>query len=352
MLGEADLGLVYGDEAAVAAYAGRREVATRGPGRTKALLCDAPDESTMEHLAHAAAGDGGVRCGNVSVVLAADDAAAIADRLAERLASMPVMPPDHPDAVLPARELDEARQLDARVRELGGEDRSAPLYPDGPVADLGDGSAVLRPRVLLVDDSAHPAVGIELPLPFVVVAPWRPSLGTAPLRDSLVVALLGGDPEVLSDLAARAIREPTVKKVVRGHVEPWWTRPGLPHEDSLAAFLLAEKADRGGILMTPPDRGSHRGVGRPRAGGGGTAGRRRGVGAGTVPQWSRPAAFLEDFQSVRADLLADDGVDVLLSAVPEYWKGSRSSGQLRRGHGPRRSPSWRSRSGRAAWRST
>jgi hypothetical protein len=93
--------------------------------------------------------------------------------------------------------------------------------------------------VLLVDDPAHPAVGTELPLPFVVVAPWRPELGTAPLRDSLVVNLLGDDE---AGLAARVLTEPTVKKVVCGPAEPWWTRPGLPHEDSLAGFLLAEKA--------------------------------------------------------------------------------------------------------------
>ena len=240
LLAEADLGLVYGDEATVAPYIGRATIAVRGPGRTKVLLTGQVDDNTICFLTHAVAADAGVRCGNVSLVLTTADHSAVADRLAATLAAMPALPPEHPDAVLPARSADDARRLDAQVRALGADDRSEPLYSDGPVTALGDGSAVLRPRVLQVDTVEHPAVGTELPLPFVVVAPWHPGLGIAPLRHSQSVVFLSDNTEAL---AAEALAEPSIAKVVRGAVPPWWTRPGLPHEDSLTSFLLAAKAD-------------------------------------------------------------------------------------------------------------
>lgn len=243
LLDTADLGLCYGDEQTVRRYADRSRIAVHGPGRSKALVTGPLTEGDLDYLVAAVAADGGTRCGNLSAVFTVEDPAAVADRLAERLAGLPVANPVDPDAVLAALPADAARRLADHIAALGAADHSLTRYRDGGLAPVGGDAVVSRPRVLSVPSAGHPAIGVELPMPFVVVAPWQPGDGVAPLRDSLVVALLG---PAAGDLACAALAEPTIDKVVQPPVVPWWTRPGLPHQGSLADFLLTAKAHVGG----------------------------------------------------------------------------------------------------------
>lgn len=64
-----------------------------------------------------------------------------------------------------------------------------------------------------------------------------------PLRDSLVLNLLTDREDVVD----RAVREPSVRKVVRGTVLPWATVPGIPHDDNFTQFLLEPKGVIGDI---------------------------------------------------------------------------------------------------------
>jgi len=233
---EADLAVVYGGEAVTSGYAHRRDVAVRGPGRSKALLAGPLTEDRLDALTQAVAGDAGIRCTNVSAILTDQPVDEVAAALGERLAKLPALPPTDPDAVLPVRPVAEARALAATVDRLAEAARRHPGQPT--VADLGDGSAALSGTVLAVDDARHPAVGVELPFPFVVVAPWRPEDGVEPLRRSLVVLLLGD----VGSVAERAVATGSIHKVVVGGVPPWWTRPSLPHEGHLGDFLLDARA--------------------------------------------------------------------------------------------------------------
>jgi Aldehyde dehydrogenase family len=235
LLGAAGLGLVYGDGATVAEYQGRADIAVRGPGNSKALVTGPPTEELLDRLAEAVAGDAGVRCTNVSQVFTDHDPAALAAGLAERLDRLPALPPTDRAACLPVRSAAAAEALSDQVTALAV---GARQHGAKNKADLGDGSAALRPVVLEVPSAAHPAVGVELPFPFVVVAPWKPEDGTAPLRHSLVLLLLGDRPELISDLADAAAADPTVHKLITAPVPPWWTRAELPHEGHLADFLL------------------------------------------------------------------------------------------------------------------
>ncbi|MEV5546673.1 aldehyde dehydrogenase family protein [Streptomyces sp. NPDC052309] len=240
LIDQADLGIVYGGPDAAARWAGRRDVLVRGPGRSKALVDAAAAARLPDRLADWIADDGGVRCNNISAVLTSGPVDELADALAERLAALPVHPVTSPEAVLPATGRDDAAALRDHLATLTAQvtDHSARLYPDGPLAEAGDGSTVLRPLVVATDDPFHPLVGTELPFPFVVVAPWRTEHGIAPLRDSLVVSLNGRH----TDLAQQLLREPSVRKVTTGPVRPWASRPELPHDGSLAGFLLEPKA--------------------------------------------------------------------------------------------------------------
>ncbi|WP_326686801.1 MULTISPECIES: aldehyde dehydrogenase family protein [unclassified Streptomyces] len=239
LLDAADLGIVYGGESAVGRWRGHTTMAVRGPGRAKALLDVPLTDDVLEHLVHTVAFDGGTRCTNVSVLLTSGPVAQAADKLAERLGALPALPVTDPAAVLPVTGRERAGQLAAQVERLAGglTDHSARFDARPLAVELADGSYCPRPVVLSAAGHDHPSVGAELPFPFVIVAPWEPADGTAPLRDSLALNLLTDRPGLL----AGAVGEPSVRKVTTGTVPPWSTAPGIPHDGSFTGFLLEPK---------------------------------------------------------------------------------------------------------------
>lgn len=241
LLDQADLGLVYGGPAAAARFENRGDVLVRGPGRSKVLVGPgaAEDGGLLDDIVEWIAEDGGVRCNNISLVLTSGPTAPLADALATRLAALPVLPVLDPRATLPATSKENGEALREYLAGLAAKatDHSTHRYGGSTLAEAGDGSTVLRPLVLSVDDPAQPPAGTELGFPFVVVAPWEPGAGVAPLRDSLVVSL----PGTHSDLAAEVLSEPSVRKVVTGRVKPWAGVPETPHDGSLGQFLLEPK---------------------------------------------------------------------------------------------------------------
>lgn len=235
LLGQADRGIVYGGESAVTRWRARESVAVRGPGRAKALLDADIDDTVLDHLAYSASFDGGARCNNLSAVLTSRPVAQVADGLALRLRKLPVLPATDPAADLLFLERGRAQRLQRLIDSMRAEltDHSG----GDSMVELDDGSVVPQPIVLSAPTASHPLVGTELPFPFVVVAPWTAADGIAPLRDSLVLNLITDRAELVS----RALREPSVRKVVRGTVLPWATVPGIPHDDNFTQFLLEPK---------------------------------------------------------------------------------------------------------------
>lgn len=239
LLREADRGIIYGGDRAVAQWQDRESVAVRGPGRTKALLDQDLDDAVVDHLALSASFDGGTRCTNLSAVLTTRPVSEVADRLAERLGRLPSLPATQDAATLLVVDRARAEQIREQVAGLRSQltDHSARFDAADPVTELDDGSFLLRPVVLSADRADHPAVGTELPFPFVIVAPWTEADGVAPLRESLVLNVFT-DREGLVD---EAVREPSVRKVTRGAVLPWTAVPGIPHDDNYTQFLLEPK---------------------------------------------------------------------------------------------------------------
>lgn len=246
---QADLGLVYGGDGVVARYADSRRVLAQGPGRSKILITR--DVSWRDHLATVAdsvAADAGVQCLNASAVLCEDDPHSLARALAERLGRLPLLPPDHPDAALPVRPLDEvrrlARQLHDTVGTVGTQPAAAPDTDPAErfFADLGDGSAVLRPLVVALDSPQDPHFGAELPFPYAAVAPWQPDLRPSAFGRTLSLTVLSED----ASLVRECVASPRIRNVHQGDVPTHWTRPGLPHDGSLAEFLMESKTFAGG----------------------------------------------------------------------------------------------------------
>ncbi|MFF7333611.1 aldehyde dehydrogenase family protein [Streptomyces sp. NPDC008150] len=233
----AGLSLVYGSEATVARLRGDARVLVRGPGRSKFLVDTPLDDAVLDHLVEEIASDGGVRCTNTTAVFTSGDPRELGAALAERLARLPAHPVTDGRAVLPVRPAAEAAGLRAaRDRAAAGAaDLTAGHYgADGPLTPVGGDGVALRPSVTVLDDTAHPALGTELPFPCVWVAPWRPADGIAPLDDSLALTLLTGR----EGLVAQALASPGVRTVLHGRVPQWWRDPYLPHDGHLGQFLM------------------------------------------------------------------------------------------------------------------
>ncbi|WP_343601152.1 aldehyde dehydrogenase family protein [Mycobacterium sp.] len=233
----ADLAMVYGGPDVVDKYARRPEVFVNGPGRSKILVTADQDwRAYLDVIVDSVAGLGGTACVNASAVLYEGDPAPLANALAERLASIPALPIEDERALLPTQPVAKARELAAYLaaKAVGA---TAVLGVDRVVADLGDGSAALRPAVHLLAGPDTATLNVELPFPCVWVSPWSRGDGTGPLRHSLVVSAITGDEDLIDDLLA----EPTVANVYRGRCPTHHTAPDMPHDGYLADFLMRTK---------------------------------------------------------------------------------------------------------------
>jgi hypothetical protein len=237
MLRGADLGMVYGGDDVIRKYGMDRTILLQGPGRSKILVtADVDWRDHLDTIVDSVAGHSGTGCVNATAILVEGDPAPLCEALAERFSALPVLPPDHPAAVLPVRLAADAHTVAEYVRRRAAGAR-AWLGPDTIVRELGDGSAVLRPALHQLDHADAPQLGVELPFPCVWVAPWRPEDGVSPLRDSLVLTALT-QREALLD---RLLGEPTIANLYTGDHPTHWMRPGVPHDGYLSEFLMRTK---------------------------------------------------------------------------------------------------------------
>jgi hypothetical protein len=182
------------------------------------------------------AAQGGVTCVNTTAVLVEGDPTELAEALAQRLSALPSLPPQDSDAVLPVHPSSSAHALARYLQDQAAGTRAV-LGADGVVDELGDGSAVLRPAVHVVDSPFAAQVGIELPFPCVWVAPWNRQAGAMALRNSLVLTAVTGDDELFETL----LTDPSIRNLYRGHRPTHWMGGGVPHDGFLGEFLMRSK---------------------------------------------------------------------------------------------------------------
>ncbi len=232
-----DLAMVYGGQDVVDKYSTDRSVFVNGPGRTKILIT--ADQDWREYLGvivDSICSCGGTACVNTTAVLVEGDADPLARAIAERLAALPVLPLSDERAVLPVYSTPAVRAV-ARLLDDQAQGTSPVLGADQVVADLGDGTAAMRPSVHLLASPDSRALNTELAFPCVWVSPWSRGDGLEPLRRSLVVNAITDDVELIDDLLA----EPTIANVYSGRYATWYSAPGIPHDGFLADFLMRNK---------------------------------------------------------------------------------------------------------------
>lgn len=242
LVGRADLAMVYGGQDVVDRYAASTTVFPNGPGRTKILLTAEQDwHHHLDTIVDSVSGQGGTGCVNATAVLYEGDPAPLAHAIAERLGALEPAPAHDERAVLPTQPLASARALAGFLaRRAAG--ASALLGAGQVVADLGDGSAALRPAVHLLDRPDPDRLNVELGFPCVWVSPWTRADGVAPLRRSLVLGVHTED----DDLVDALIAEPTVTNLYRGTRPTYYQAPQIPHDGFLADFLMRNKGFLGG----------------------------------------------------------------------------------------------------------
>ncbi|MGW0737762.1 hypothetical protein [Streptomyces sp. NPDC002851] len=209
-------------------------------GRSRAVVGARPPQGAWERLAREAFNGCGRLCTNISslaVLGAADEAARL---LAAEFAARPVLPLDDPKASVPAfpdrRVRDALAQRIEREIAAGAVDVTEDVTGVPLRMDL-DGTAYLRPTVLLVDPGS-PLFGTELPFPFVAVAHVPRSKAVAACAGSLIVSVVGEADGLVRALA----EEPGVDKVFGGEEFDRGYHPCDPHEGYLADFLFKKKA--------------------------------------------------------------------------------------------------------------
>jgi acyl-CoA reductase-like NAD-dependent aldehyde dehydrogenase len=230
--------LAYGGDDIIRKYADDPAVLQQQPGRSKILITEDVDwRDYVDVIVSSVANHAGGGCVNTTGVLVEGDPTPLAEAVAERLAALPSLPPEHPDAVLPVQQLASAQALDRFLRSKAEGARSW-LGGDGILHDLGDGSAVLRPAVHQVDRPDSPQLGAEMPFPCVWIGPWIRADGIEPLQDTLVLTVATSDERLVDQLMA----EPGIGNVFVGRHPTHWTEPGLPHDGYLADFLMRTKS--------------------------------------------------------------------------------------------------------------
>ena len=236
----ADLSMVFGGDQAARRYAHDRRVILRGPGRSKLLHSGELTASALDTIHASVTHDAGLRCTNATAVFTDSDPRELAEALADRMAPLTAAPPQSDQAQLPVLPSAEAYAMRDSLasRMAGAEDVAAARYPGGPVAELGDGSAALRPAVLLCDRVDHPGSRIEMPFPCVWVLPWRRSDGLAPLGETLALTILADDPALVGE----ALRRPAIRKVLAGPIPTWTAGDTSPHDGFLSHELMEARA--------------------------------------------------------------------------------------------------------------
>jgi len=230
--------LAYGGDDIIRKYADDPAVLQQQPGRSKILITEDVDwRDYVRVIVSSVANHAGGGCVNTTGVLVEGDPTPLAEAVAAKLAALPSLPPEHPDAVLPVQQLASAQALDRFLRSKAEGTRSW-LGGDGILHDLGDGSAVLRPAVHQVDRPDSPQLGAEMPFPCVWIGPWIRADGIEPFQDTLVLTVATEDERLVDQLMA----EPGIGNVFVGRHPTHWTEPGLPHDGYLADFLMRTKS--------------------------------------------------------------------------------------------------------------
>lgn len=239
--------MFFGDASTVAAFRDDHRVEIHGPGWSKVIFGEdqLPHwERHLDLLAASVAENGGRSCLNASgvwVPAGTGTGRRIAEGLAERLARIPALPLDHPEARLAAFTKPEVARrisgwIDRQLRIPGAVDLTAEIRGER-VVETG-GATFLLPTVVWCEDPEHPLASAELLFPFATVVEVPRAELLSRIGSTLVGTALTEDPAFQRELLAC----PTIDRLNLGPIPTSRVSWDQPHEGNLFNHLYRQRA--------------------------------------------------------------------------------------------------------------
>jgi hypothetical protein len=237
--------LIFGGTATVERYRGNPKVQAHGPGFSKILLGDdqVDDwEKYLDVMVDSVFANSGRGCINCSGIWASRHTQLIAEALAERLAAVRPLPPDHPESSLAAFTVPGvadavSNAIDADLGRGGAADLTARMRGNGRV--VKDGKAdYLLPTIVHCDSPESAIANKEYMFPFATVVQCPESRMVEAIGPTLVCSAITCKPEF-----RRALLDAThIDRLNLGPVPTIQLNWLQPHEGNIVEFLFRERA--------------------------------------------------------------------------------------------------------------
>ena len=237
--------LMFGGQAAVEQHRGNPRIQVHGAGFSKILIGDdVVDrwESFLDVLVESVIANGGRSCINASGIWASRHTREIAKAIAERLAAIRPLPPDHPDALLaaftvPGAAASIAKAIDGDAALPGVTDMSAAHRDGSRHVTLGRANYLL-PTVLHCDSHESAAAQREYMFPFVSVVHCEQAKMADAIGPTLVCTVLSDDERFRQQL----LDSIHIDRLNFGPVATTALNWLQPHEGNLVEFLFRPRA--------------------------------------------------------------------------------------------------------------
>lgn len=246
LIRNSDLALVFGNAWILKAYEDNTRIKTYGPGKSKVLIdIDNMTSALLEHSLDIAynsiAWDGGRGCINASGIVYNSKTGyeEFRDRLAERFASLEILDPLNPKAVVPAMQPDQARGLYKFIQSrMNGKinDITAKFREHKEMLLVKDELAYFLPTLLELDEENEMRCD-EYPFIFGTITRPEDYHPEELVEDSLSVSYLTDNPK----RTKRLLGDPSIKKVFTNEASVHMD-VSAPHENFLGDFLFRSKA--------------------------------------------------------------------------------------------------------------
>jgi acyl-CoA reductase-like NAD-dependent aldehyde dehydrogenase len=259
--GEAEIGaavlescnrsLIFGGSATVERYRGNPRVQAHGPGFSKILIgddCVDQWEKFLDLMAESISINSGRGCINCSGIWASRHTKEIADALAQRLARVRPLPPDHPEAELAAFTVpgvadSVSNAIDVDLQQSGVTDVTGKYREGGRVVKQGKADYLL-PTVV---HCASPEAAIakkEYMFPFATVVECPESRMIEAVGPTLVCTAITGN-ETFRSRLTNAVH---IDRLNLGPIPTTKLNWLQPHEGNIVDFLFRARAFQSAVL--------------------------------------------------------------------------------------------------------
>ncbi|HEX2452154.1 MAG TPA: aldehyde dehydrogenase family protein [Vicinamibacterales bacterium] len=245
VLASCDRSLVFGGQPTVDRYRGNPKVQAHGPGFSKIILGDDEVdhwEKYLDLMVDSVFGNSGRGCINASGIWASRHTREIAEALAQRLAAVRPLPPDHPESSLAAFTVpgvaDAISQgIDVDVKAAGVTEVTA-KHREGERLIKEERAAYLLPTIVHCASSDAAIAKKEYMFPFATVVECPEDKMIGAIGPTLVCSAITHNP----DFRRRLLDAVHIDRLNLGPVPTTQLNWLQPHEGNLVEFLFRARA--------------------------------------------------------------------------------------------------------------